>query len=82
VALAWQAVPLPSTISKRLHARKRDADRIGIVAMRGKCLPQEMSLQTFDSLGSRTDPDATSIAANIARCTSAQPFKTTRAEPR
>jgi hypothetical protein len=71
MALAGQAVPRLAPEVKRLDARKGNADRVGVVAMRGKRLAMEMRLQAFDALGARCQPDAIAAAWGVA-----QSFKT------
>ena len=75
VALARKAVPPLAPEAERLDARKGNADRIGVVAMRGKSLTMEVRLHALDPFGARRDPDA--IAAAFA-----QSFKTSPAARR
>src|SRR5258708_21730280 len=66
VALARKAVPALASKVKGLDARKGNADRVCVVAMRGKSLTMEIGLHAFDSLGSRRDPDAIAAAGHCA----------------
>jgi threonine/homoserine/homoserine lactone efflux protein len=70
-------VPLLASEAKALHTRKRDADRIGVVAMRGKSLSIEMGFQAFDPLGARDDPEPITPACHVPARMPAQSFKTT-----
>ena len=76
VTLTRQAVPLLIAVTKCLHAGKRDADRIGIVAMRRKGSAAEPGLQSLDAVASRTKRD-TGHMPSVAGWSFAQSFKTT-----
>ena len=58
VTLAGQAMPALAAIAEDLHARERDADRIGVVTVRRKGLAPEMRLHPLDPVARRTEPDA------------------------
>ena len=66
MTLAGQAMPPLAAIAENLHARQRDADRIGIVTMRRKGLTAEMRLHPFDPVARRAEPDASRRQAGRA----------------
>jgi hypothetical protein len=76
VALAGQALPPLAAIPERLHPRQGEADRIGVVAVRGEGLAEEMRLQALDPLRAGADPDPVARAAGILRRVPARSFKT------
>ena len=82
VTLAGQALPALAAIAKALDARQRDADRIGVVAVRRKCLAAEMRLEPLDAGRSRAEPDAAPPIAANRDGAPAQSFKTGSGVPR
>src|SRR5258708_37176825 len=66
VALAGTAVPALASKVKGLDARKGNADRVCVVAMRGKSLTIEIGLQPCDSLACRTEPQSIALAGHVA----------------
>ena len=65
VTLTRQAVPLLAAISEGLHARKGDADRIGVVAVRAEGVALEIRLQSLDPGGPGPDPDAVRATGRV-----------------
>jgi hypothetical protein len=66
---------LLAAIPKGLHALKGDADRVGVVAVRGVSLAGEICLQTFNSVGPGCDPDTPPASSTVTHGALAQPFK-------
>ena len=74
MGLAGKAVAALAAIAERLNPGERDADGIGVMAMRRKGLTMQMGFETFDAVGARRDPNA--VAGRPARRARAQAFKT------
>ncbi len=76
MALTGKAVSLLASVTECLDARQGNADRIGVMAVRRKCLADEMRFQTLYPDGATANPDAISRSANVIDGAFAQAFKT------
>ena len=66
VALTREADPSRAPVPERLHARQRNADRIGVVAVRRKRLSDEARFQPLDPRAAVANPDAIERAFALA----------------
>jgi hypothetical protein len=75
VQLAREAAPRGPAVSEELLARRRHADRVGVVAVRLEGAGAEECGDALDPGGARAEPDR--VGARAARS-----FKTTRVDGR
>jgi threonine/homoserine/homoserine lactone efflux protein len=77
VELAGQAVPFFVSEPERLNTGQRHPDRIGVMPVGRKRLAVQMRLHALDALGSRSEPDTSSVVSQfLPRSPFAQSFKT------